>query len=197
MFWSGWWVDSINPKDRNFESTTDAFACESIAMKSYRPNLRQVGNGLEQSFDANVVHVEDTGEGWLIAFGELAPREGHPIEMGTPIHSLLLRLSEEPEADTVEFNDQHNQRVITTELERIELSPTSFRVTFVEGAGPVSGRVSLSAEIEFLKDDDIGGAPMLTSIRVNFAPAPEKLAMLEKALRGCESTRRILTVMGT
>ena len=164
-------------------------------MKSYRPNVRQVGNGLEQSFDANVVQVEDTGEGWLIAFGELAPREGHPIEMGTPIHSLLVQLSREPKDDTVEFNDQHNQRLITSELERIELSPTSFRVTFVEDAGPVAGRVSLSAEIEFLRDDDIGEAPMLTSVRVNFAAAPEKVAMLEKALRGCESTRRMLEVV--
>ena len=107
-----------------------------------------------------------------------------------------MQLSEEPEDDTVEFNDQHNQRLIATEVERFELSPTSFRVTFVEGTGPLAGRVSLSAEIEFLKDDDIGEAPTLTSVRVNFAPAPEKVAMLEKALRGCESTRGILTVIG-
>lgn len=165
-------------------------------MKSYRPDVRQVGNGLEQSFDANFVHVEDMGEGvWLIMFGELVPREGKPLWTGRKVHSFGVSLADDPAHDSVAFNGLHDQRRITTGVERIELSPTSFRVTFVSGRGPVAGRV-LPAELEFLTDeDDVDERPSLTSVRVNFAPAPEKVAMLEKALRGCESTRGFLKVL--
>ncbi len=162
--------------------------------RTYRADLQPTDSGMEQSFTANVVHVEETGEGWLVALGDLSPPpEGQPINAGTPIHSLLLQLSDEPEYDTVELNDQGNQRGIGQCVKRIELTATSLRVIFLEGQGPYAGRVSLSEELEFL-EDEVADDVQLASVRVTFTPIAADPAMLEKALRESAATGGLLSV---
>jgi hypothetical protein len=117
------------------------------AMKPYRPTLADLPNGgVEQSFDANVVHVDDE----LVAFGELLPDPTRGLPYGTPIHSLLVHLGDDG-PEMVEFNDQENTIEVDA-VERVELAPKHVRLHFRRGAGVVAGRVTLAPEIEVFED---------------------------------------------
>jgi hypothetical protein len=134
-------------------------------MKPYRPDLTDLpGGGVEQSFDANVVHVDDG----LVAFGDLIPDLARGLPYGTPVHSLLIHLDENG-PEMVEFNDQGNTVEIDA-LERVDLSRNQVRFVLREGAGLFPGRVSLAAEIEEFEDVwlEPGAAVELGAILVRF-----------------------------
>jgi hypothetical protein len=141
-------------------------------MKPYRPALTNLpGGGLEQSFDANVVHVEDD----LVAFGELFPDSARGLPYGTPVHSLLVHVGEHG-PEMVEFNDQGNSVAIDA-VERVDLVRDQARFFFRDGNGLVAGRVSLAKEIEVFEDVEpersgvgvpSGGALELAALRVRF-----------------------------
>lgn len=116
-------------------------------MRRYRPILTSVGGAHEQSFTANVVHVDHT----LVAFGDVVPDPARGLPYGTPVHSLLVHVSR-GRPSRFELNDQGNT-VRMDAVERIELARDQVRIVFRPGAGPASGRVSLSKEIELFEDD--------------------------------------------
>jgi hypothetical protein len=76
----------------------------SVSALTYRPALTvRLDGGIEQTFDANVVHVDDE----VAAFGELVPDPDRGLPYGTVVHSLLVHLGEQG-AEQIEFNDQGN-----------------------------------------------------------------------------------------
>jgi hypothetical protein len=117
-------------------------------MKPYRPTLATgPEGGVEQSFAANVVHVEDD----LVALGDLIPDDPRGLPYGTPVHSLLVHLGDGGRPEMIEFNDQGNSVSVGT-VERTELSRERLRLVFRRGAGPFAGRVPLAEEIEVFED---------------------------------------------
>jgi hypothetical protein len=153
-----------------------------VCMRTYRPRIVKRDTGLEQCFEANILAIEDIAGidgGRLIAFGDLVPRRGRPLNQGTPVHSLMLQISEDD--ITVELNDQGNQRG-ENEVERFELSPSHFRVQFTAGDGPYSGRVSLSPEIELFEDSD-DEPVLLRSVRVGLSGVSAQTKALRTELR--------------
>jgi hypothetical protein len=140
-------------------------------VKVYEPNI--VGG--EQRFIANIVSVQKR----LIAFGELLASPGKALKFGTPIHTLLIHLT--PGQTLFELNDQGNTRD-TSDVERLELTPTTMRVVFVAGHGPYSGRVSLSPHIEIF-DRDAHTPKQLGSVLVEARPTTTQLARIKEYLR--------------
>lgn len=116
-------------------------------MKAYRPELTDLPDGgVEQSFHANVVHVEDD----LVAFGDLIPDTARGLPYGTPVHSLLVHMGENG-PEMIELNDQGNS-VKVDAVEGMDLSRDQARFFFRENSGPCAGRVSLAKEIEVFTD---------------------------------------------
>jgi hypothetical protein len=155
----------------------------SPAMTPYRPTLTYLPGGVaEQSFHANVVHVDDE----LVAFGDLLPDDERGLPHGTPVHSLLVHLGEDgPEA--IEFNDQGNT-VDVDAVQEFDLARGYARLSFRGGAGPFAGRVSLAPEIEVFEDawlDPVaadGGAVQLGAICVHFEVSDARFEMLRTKL---------------
>ena len=159
----------------------------------YRPHLvKRSTGGYEQQFAANIVHVEDT----LVAFGDLIPEEGLPLEQGIPRHSLLLHLSDSEDDFMVEFNDQGNT-CYGDSLSEIELGASELRLVF--SSGPLAGRVSLSSELEIFEDElpdrefGVGsfGDVQLESLLVSFSIDASRHSELERLLRGCGRFRKV------
>jgi hypothetical protein len=131
-------------------------------MKPYRPELGDLpGGGVEQSFRANVVHVEDE----LVAFGDLIPDSARGLPYGTPVHSLLVHIGEDG-LEMIELNDQGNS-VMTDAVKKVELSRDEVRFYFRAGAGPLAGRVALAREIEVFEDVPFKSVS-LAAVRVRF-----------------------------
>jgi hypothetical protein len=128
----------------------------------------------EQRVAANIISVSTE----LIAFGELLPERGKALELGTPIHTLLIHL-DGPET-MFELCDQGNTRD-ASDVERVELAPTSLRGVFAAGRGPYSGRVSLAPEIEFF-DHDAHASEQLRSVLVEMKPTATQLAQITQLL---------------
>lgn len=141
----------------------------------YRPQLSGGEGAFEQSFDANVVHVDDD----LVAFGELVPDPERPLPHGTPVHSLLFHLAEDG-VELVELNDQGNT-VPASAVAGVELASGHLRVAFRAGKGPFAGRVSLSPEIEIYEDAD-DDAVQLSAVRVRFTSDDARFARLRGKL---------------
>jgi hypothetical protein len=140
----------------------------------------------EQRFAANIISV--TKE--MIALGEVLPRRGKPLKLGTPIHALLIHLDG---AQTLfELHDQGNTRE-WADVERIEVTETSLRVAFKQGCGPFSGRVSLAPEIEVFDRDD-HESEQLRSVRIEMKPTPTQLARLKELLRSAFGEPRTKTI---
>ncbi len=140
-----------SPRLRN--ASLHDFRCEHVfpgdpaGMKPYRPTLATgLDGGVEQSFMANVVHVEDA----LIAFGDLIPDAARGLPYGTPVHSLLVHLGDDG-PEMIEFNDQGNTVSVET-VKHAELALDHVRFVFRPDAGPFAGRVRLAAEIEVFED---------------------------------------------
>ena len=132
----------------------------------------------EQRFVANIISVQKQ----LIAFGDLRPTRGKALKFGTPIHTLLIHLDDEDDETLFELNDQGNTRD-TSDVERLELTPTTLRIVFAPGRGPYSGRVSLSPEIEVF-DRDPHQPKQLRSLVVEMKPTTTQLARIKQLLAG-------------
>jgi hypothetical protein len=102
--------------------------------------------GIEQSFTANVVHVEDA----LVAFGDVIPDAARGVPYGTPVHSLFVHVGDDG-PKMIEFNDQGNTVYIDA-LRHAELARDHVRFVFHHGAGPFAGRVSLAEDIDVFED---------------------------------------------
>jgi hypothetical protein len=139
---------------------------------SYTPRIAR----REQQFDANVVVVQKR----LLAFGEMQKQPGKTLKNGTPIHLLFIHLAGHP---AFEFNDQGNTRC-SHHVDSVELTDTSLRVIYAKGAGPMSGRVSLTKKLEIFDDDH--EPQQLRSVRVNFKATKKQLAAMQKALATLE-----------
>lgn len=158
-------------------------------MPAYKPRIADRDLGPEQRFDANILAIEEMEGGTLVAFGDLVPKEGAPLNRGTPVHSLIFQLFD---GDlTVELNDQGNQRS-GGEVERLELSPSSFRVVFRLGEGPYSGRVSLSSALELFDGAGDEEPVQLRSVMVGLAGVAAQAKRLRRALRKNPSTASVL-----
>lgn len=129
----------------------------------------------EQRFAANIISIQKR----LIAFGELLPRPGKALKAGTPIHTLLIHLM--PGLTLFELNNQGNTRD-TSDIDRVELTPTTLRLVFAAGHGPYSGRVSLSPQLEIF-DRDTHSPNQLDSIRVELKATATQLARIKEFLR--------------
>jgi hypothetical protein len=145
----------------------------------------------EQRFTATSVHIEDTTDYTLLAFGESIADE-----LAVPVHALIITLppanpverNEGSERVNVEFNEQGND----TAVKRIQLAPGEMRITF---SGLHAGRISLAPELEIFEDvlpdpDDERFAEVeryddvsLSSIVVEFDPAHD--AQLSACLMRC------------
>jgi hypothetical protein len=144
----------------------------------YRAKLVAVEGGFEQSFGANVVHVEDE----LVALGELVPDPKRGLPHGTPVHSLLVHL-ERGRPTEYELNDQSNA-VEAEAVIAVEVGPKALVVRFVNGRGPRPGRVLLSRAIELFRDAKTTAeeqAP-LASLRVEYSVKPRVAADLARVL---------------
>jgi hypothetical protein len=149
------------------------------AVRVYQPTIVDG----EQRFAANIIAVEDG----LIALGDLLPKPGKALQFGTPIHSLLIHLDG---AQTwFELNDQGNTRD-TSDVERLELTPTTLRIVFAAGRGPYSGRVSLSPEIEIF-DRDAHQPQQVRSVLVEMHPTTTQLARIKQLLAGPKLVNRV------
>jgi hypothetical protein len=160
-------------------------------MRIHRPRIVKRDPGPEQCFEANILAIEDIDGidgGRLIAFGDLVPKRGRPLDEGTPVHSLILQISDDDM--TVELNDQGNQRG-EREVERFELSPLHFRVQFTAGNGPYSGRVSLSPEIGLFGDSN-DEPVQLRSVRVGLSGVVAQTKALRVELRMSTRTAKKL-----
>lgn len=140
-------------------------------MKAYKPNIVDG----EQRFAANIISVQKR----LIAFGELLRRPGKPLRFGTPIHTLLVHMM--PGQTLFEFNDQGNTRD-TSDVERLEVTPTTLRIFFAAGRGPYSGRVSLSPQIEIF-DRDAHIPAQLDSLLVELTATAAQVARIKECLQ--------------
>jgi len=60
-------------------------------LATYQPRIIERATGPEQRFDANILSVEGMDGATIVAFGDLVPQDGVPLNRGTPIHSLILR----------------------------------------------------------------------------------------------------------
>ncbi|HEX5063698.1 MAG TPA: hypothetical protein VFV99_30175 [Kofleriaceae bacterium] len=147
-------------------------------MRVYKP---MIVDG-EQRFVANVIAIAKG----LIAFGELLPERGMAPKFGTPIHSLLIHLGDDQVL--FELNDQGNTRYASN-VERVELTPTTLRIVFVAGQGPYSGRVSLSPRIEVF-DRDTHQPQKLRSVLVEMKPTATQLARIRQRLGDHKLIRR-------
>lgn len=146
-------------------------------MKRYRPTLTALPDGgVEQAYDANVVHLEDA----LIAFGEILPDDPRGLPFGTPVHSLLVHCADGGAADMLELNEEGNT-VDADEVARTELTADHVRFVFRDGAGPYPGRVGLSPEIEVFEDEEFDDVP-LSSLLIRFTIDDAKLAELRRRL---------------
>jgi len=154
-------------------------------MATYQPRIVNTNLGPEQRFDANILSIEDMDGGTIVALGDLVRQDGVPLNQGTPVHSLIFQLFGDDV--TVELNDQGNQRS-GEEVERLELSSSSFRVVFRSGEGPYSGRVSLSPEIEVFDADGVDEPVLLRSVRVGLSGVAATVENLRSALRRNAST---------
>jgi len=145
-------------------------------VKPYRPSLTRGATGeAEQSFTANVVHIEDA----LIAFGEIVEAPPRGLPFGTPVHSLLVHFEGDRLA-LIEFNDQGNT-VEADAVSRIELARDHLRIHFHEGAGPFAGRVSLAPEIEIFRDEE-GNEGQLGTLCVHFNVDDSRFEVLRRRL---------------
>jgi len=116
------------------------------ALKPYRPALVLSPEGFEQSFTANVVHVDAD----LVAFGDVLRDDPRGLPHGTPIHSLLVHIGEDG-PEMIEFNDQDNT-VAVDALASVRIAGDHVRFVFRREAGPFAGRVSLATEIEVFEN---------------------------------------------
>lgn len=147
--------------------------------RPYAPRLAaSAEGGFEQTFTANVVHVDED----LVAFGDVLADPARGLPFGTPVHSLLVHYAGGRPGE-VERNDQHNAVGIDA-VERIELSPDRLRIVFRADRGPFAGRVSLSEEIEVFDDVEPGrfADVRLTALSVEFSADSQLLARLREKL---------------
>lgn len=84
-------------------------------------------------------------------------------------------------AELVEFNEQSNTVGIGA-IQRAELTRDRCRLAFRGGEGPVSGRVSLAADIEMFEDDPGTCGLHVDSLAVQFAVDDRRFAGLREAL---------------
>ncbi len=157
-----------------------------MAKPTYRSSLEAVDGGFEQSYTANVIHIDDE----LLAFGELVPDPQRGLPYGTPVHSLMVHL-ERKRPVTFELNDQANA-VGASDVATIEVARTWMRIRFQSGRGPLPGRVSLAPEIELFRDAKRSAkesAP-LASLQIAYAIAPKAFARLGKLLASAAPKKR-------
>jgi hypothetical protein len=157
-------------------------------MATYRPNISETADGLEQRFEANLLSIESSDDGMVIALGE--------DDDGTPINSLMLQISAQGQAPhlLVEFNDQGNQ-CSEDEVEELCLSGSDLRVVFRPSAGIFSGRVSLSEEADIFDQDDDEDAGPLRSICVGLAAVQSQSEALKQALTRAAVLRGVLKII--
>ncbi len=139
-------------------------------MRVYEPTIVDD----EQRFTANIISVNKQ----LLAFGDLLPAPGKALKFGTPIHSLLIRL--DGDHTLFELNDQGNTRG-ASDVDHLELAPTTLRLVFAPGRGPYSGRVSLSREIEIF-DRDSHKPKQVRSVLVAMKPTSSQRSRIEQLL---------------
>jgi hypothetical protein len=100
------------------------------------------------------------------------------LKFGTPIHTLLIHL--DGAATLFELNDQGNTRY-GSDIEHVEVTPTTLRIVFAPGRGPYSGRVSLSPKIEIF-DHDRHEPTQLRSVLVEMKPTRTQLTRVKQLL---------------
>lgn len=164
-------------------------------MATYEPIITRTSEGDEQRFEANLIHLEDTGDGFVIALEEILPRPGHELAVGTPIHFVLMQFSlKEPEFDSIEFNGQGNQRQWSNHVARLELGADFLRIVYVTGKGPISGRVSLAPSIEIF--NDAYKPALLQVVRIGLGLVANRVHELRDALRTIGPAREKLAEIG-
>jgi hypothetical protein len=105
---------------------------------AYQPTITTLSDGtVEQSFSANVVHVSDE----VIALGDIIPDKKKGLPYGTPVHSLLLHLSERGAVELIELNDQDNT-VPRKAVRELTVARGTLRIVFQKGKGPLAGGVA-------------------------------------------------------